>query len=247
MRFTDEKKWSDKWFRSLPPCNKIVWIYLCDNCDIAGFYEIDYESIAFHTGLDVDESRSSIEALSRGYIGAKTSDGSIDYIWIKNFLKHQNNHLLNPNNNCHKGIIKRIQMNLSAFPEIPEILGAQEGLFSPTSKSNSRSRSRSNSKSNSTVKSTDEDLAIFEEFRNEYKGFRKKADTEFNNFKKKHKDWKEVLPDLKQLLICQMNQREVLRKSGAFVPEWKHLSTWINNRCWEEEIQTPPKKEHNPF
>jgi hypothetical protein len=136
-------------------------------------------------------------------------------------------------------------MNLSNFPEIPEILGAQEGLFSPTSKSKGNSRSKS--KGNSIVKSTEEDLIIFEEFRNEYKGFRKKADTEFLNFKKKHKDWKEVLPDLKPLLICQINQRELLRKSGAFVPEWKHLSTWINNRCWEEEIQGPEKKTHSPF
>ena len=43
---TDEKKWSDKWFRSLAPCHKIVWIYICDSCDIAGFYEVDIESIS---------------------------------------------------------------------------------------------------------------------------------------------------------------------------------------------------------
>ena len=136
MRFTDEKKWSDKWFRSLKPCHKIVWIYLCDNCDIAGFYEVDLESIAFHTKLTEEESKGAIEGLSRGYLGA---DG---HIWIKNFLKHQNNHLLNPANNCHKGIIKRIQMNLSLFPDIPEILGATEGLFSPTSNSKGKSNSK---------------------------------------------------------------------------------------------------------
>jgi len=134
MRFTDEKKWSDKWFRSLKPCHKIVWIYICDSCDIAGFYEVDIESIAFHTKLTEDESKGAIEGLSRGYLGAQ------GHIWIKNFLKHQNNHILNPLNNCHKGIIKRIQMNLSLFPTIPEILGANEGLFSPTSKSKGNSK-----------------------------------------------------------------------------------------------------------
>jgi len=135
MRFTDEKKWSDKWFRSLKPCHKIVWIYICDNCDIAGFYEVDIESISFHTKLTEEESKGAIKGLSRGYLGA---DG---HIWIKKFLKHQNNHLLNPSNNCHKGIIKRIQMNLNIFPDIPEILGANEGLFSPTSKSKSKGNS----------------------------------------------------------------------------------------------------------
>ena len=141
VRFTDEKKWSDKWFRSLPPIHKLVWLYICDNCDIAGFYEVDIESISFHTKVSEDDCKVAIEGLSRGYLGA-------DFIWIRNFLKHQNNHLLNPNNNCHKGIIKRIQMNLKAFPEIPEILGATEGLFSPTSKSKGKSKGKSNSKSN---------------------------------------------------------------------------------------------------
>jgi len=138
LRFTDEKKWSDKWFRSLAPCHKIVWIYICDSCDIAGFYEVDIESIAFHTKLSEEDSKGAIEGLSRGYLGAKDSD----LIWIKNFLKHQNNNLLNPNNNCHKGIIKRIEMNLSLFPSIPLILGATEGLFSPTSNSNSKGKSK---------------------------------------------------------------------------------------------------------
>ena len=138
MGFNDEKRWSEEWFRSLKPCHKIVWIYICDNCDIAGFYEVDHESIAFHTKLTEAESLAAIEGLSRGYLGA---DG---HIWIKNFLKHQNNHLLNPANNCHKGIIKRIQMNLSLFPDIPNILGATEGLFSPTSKSKSKGNSNSN-------------------------------------------------------------------------------------------------------
>jgi len=96
-------------------------------------------------------------------------------------------------------------------------------------------------------KSIEEDKETFDIFRKAYLGNRKGIDTEFDNFKKKHKDWKQVLPELKDLLTCQINQRETLRKSGQFVPEWKHLSTWINNRCWEEEYQKPVKKPHNPF
>ena len=146
MRFTDEKKWSDKWFRALPPCHKIVWIYICDNCDIAGFYEVDIESISFHTKLNEEDSQGAIKGLMRGYLGAKDSD----LIWLKNFLKHQNNNILNSANNCHKGIIKRIQLNLSLFPEIPKILGADEGLFSPTSNSKGKSNSKKRIQSNFT-------------------------------------------------------------------------------------------------
>jgi hypothetical protein len=137
-RFTDETKWSDKWFRSLKPSHKLVWMYLCDNCDIAGFYELDADYVAFHTGLSSDEVSAAIVGLSRGYLGAKGSD----YIWIKNFLKHQKNHILNSSNNCHRGIIKRIQDKLSYFPSIPEILGADEGLFSPTGKGKGKGKGK---------------------------------------------------------------------------------------------------------
>jgi len=237
-RFTDEKKWSDKWFRSLSSSDKLVWIYLCDNCDIAGFYELDDSYIAFHTGLDVDIVRESIKALSRGYLGAKGSD----YIWIKNFLKHQKNHILNSSNNCHKGIIKRIQDKLFYFPSIPEILGANKGLFSPTGKG--KGKGKGNGKESLEDQ---ESLEAFDIFRKVYPGTKKGNQTEFDNFRDKHKDWKEVLPDLKDLLDCQVNQRAALAAENQFVPPWKHLSTWINQRCWEEEISIVEKKSSNPF
>jgi hypothetical protein len=87
------------------------------------------------------------------------------------------------------------------------------------------------------------DLLIFENFRKSYPGTKKGTETEFLNFKKKHKDWKEVLPELLPLLKCQINERTVLKSAGQFVPEWKHLSTWINQRCWEEEFTTEIKPE----
>ena len=40
-RFTDTNKWHDAWFSSLKPLEKLLFNYLCDNCDIAGFIEIN--------------------------------------------------------------------------------------------------------------------------------------------------------------------------------------------------------------
>jgi hypothetical protein len=34
----------------------------------------------------------------------------------------------------------------------------------------------------------------------------------------------------------QIAEREAKKRVGGFVPEWKNLSTWLNQRCWEEEI-----------
>lgn len=33
----------------------------------------------------------------------------------------------------------------------------------------------------------------------------------------------------------QIKHRNQLRLSGEFVPNWKDLSTWINQKGWEEE------------
>jgi len=83
------------------------------------------------------------------------------------------------------------------------------------------------------------DLDIFKTFKDAYQGSKRGNDTEFENFKKKTKDWKQVLPDLTALLKCQVAQREVMAQAGVFVPSWKNLQTWINNRCWEEEQAKP--------
>lgn len=78
----------------------------------------------------------------------------------------------------------------------------------------------------------------FEIFRTEYPGTKRGTEIEFENLKKKHNDWKEVIPFLSDALTYQKSAREIKHHAGGFVPEWKNLSTWINQRCWEEEIET---------
>lgn len=77
---------------------------------------------------------------------------------------------------------------------------------------------------------------IFEAFRKIYKGSKRGLKTELENFKKKHKDWREVLPNLKTLYEQQLAIKEEARNRGCFVPQEKNLSTYLNQRCWEEEL-----------
>lgn len=83
-----------------------------------------------------------------------------------------------------------------------------------------------------------EEKKVFDIFRKDYLGTKRGNDIEFTNFLKKHKDWKEVLPLLSERLIYQKEARQVRRANKLFVPEWKNLQTWINQRCWEEQINT---------
>jgi hypothetical protein len=76
----------------------------------------------------------------------------------------------------------------------------------------------------------------FEIFRQSYPGTKRGLDVEFLNLTKKHKDWKEVIPNLSGKLNYQKACRDGKQSAGGFVPEWKNLQTWINQRCWDEEI-----------
>jgi len=78
--------------------------------------------------------------------------------------------------------------------------------------------------------------AEFEIFRVNYPGTKKGLDTEFANFQKKHKDWKDIVPQLDGYLSKQIESRAINKANGVFVPQWKNLQTYINQRAWEEVI-----------
>ena len=73
----------------------------------------------------------------------------------------------------------------------------------------------------------------FEDARKLYPGVKRSHDTEWQNFKRKTKDYKTVVADLVYAVRIQIVQREDLKDKGEFVPPWKHFQTWINNRWWE--------------
>jgi len=78
---------------------------------------------------------------------------------------------------------------------------------------------------------------IFDTARRYYPDRKRGLNTEFDNFVRKHKDWREVLPLIEPAIKNQIVWR-LSAPVGTFVPHWKNFQTWINRRCWEEEL--PP-------
>lgn len=88
------------------------------------------------------------------------------------------------------------------------------------------------------IEKKNEELETFDIFRKTYRDFGGKVkglDFEFNNFKKKNKNYKEILPKLIISLQEQNKIRNAKRQAKQFIPYWKNLTTWINQACWEEE------------
>ncbi|MFH1739019.1 MAG: hypothetical protein ABIH23_08420 [bacterium] len=53
-RLVDTELWRQGWFRRLDPVLKCFTRYLFENCDCAGFWEIDLERAAFEIGVGID-------------------------------------------------------------------------------------------------------------------------------------------------------------------------------------------------
>jgi hypothetical protein len=76
----------------------------------------------------------------------------------------------------------------------------------------------------------------FEIARKLYPGLKRGFSTEYGNFIKRHKDWKQVVSLLEPAITREVEHKKQLKASSAFCPEWKHFQTWINQRCWEQEF-----------
>lgn len=85
----------------------------------------------------------------------------------------------------------------------------------------------------------------FETIRTNYKKYIKGTtrghDTEFDNFKKKNPDYKEIIPNLYKPLVAEYAHRKKILENNEklppnkheFLPTPKHFATWVNQRSWE--------------
>jgi hypothetical protein len=108
-RITNIEKWKDLWFSNLSVHAKLLFFYFVENCDNAGFIEVNKKFMLFYLGFNEEELMNAGTELKKSYI--KSKDGS--KLWIKNFLKYQKKLPLNNMSNVHKQIISIIQDNLS--------------------------------------------------------------------------------------------------------------------------------------
>jgi hypothetical protein len=134
-RYSNTEKWSDAWFANLKQIEMLLFVYLCDNCDIAGFIEVNLKRWSSDLGSSVETIQGAIKGLSRGII--ESTDG--ECLFLRNFLKHQKNLPLNENNKAHIGILRRFDLyrHKFEFESITEFIeGASKGLQSPSGNGN---------------------------------------------------------------------------------------------------------------
>ncbi len=86
-RSFDDGYWGDTFVQELNKDAKLLFAYLWTNkrCNSAGLYEITSKTMAFETGIEMDELPELLDILSPKVKWIKESN----IVWVKNFLKHQ--------------------------------------------------------------------------------------------------------------------------------------------------------------
>lgn len=83
---------------------------------------------------------------------------------------------------------------------------------------------------------------LFDEVRKSYPGTKRGLRPEFETLKKAAKKSKtpvaELIEEIKAAIQNQKSWRAQQKNRGKFVPQWPHLSTWLNQQRWTEE---PPE------
>lgn len=107
-RFTDTEKWKKGFIRSLPPSYKLLWLYMLDDCDNAGVWQVEVEVASIRIGTKLNEK----EALKLFGDTVISFDSGTKW-FIKEFVKFQQgvNHIaeLNSNSNPHKSILRLVE------------------------------------------------------------------------------------------------------------------------------------------
>jgi len=97
----------------------------------------------------------------------------------------------------------------------------------------SKEEESNDSKKKEPVTDLEKDFEVFRRKYKEYGGSARGFSTEIENLKKKHKDWKDVIPMLAFALENENKAREDAKRIGEFFPQMKNLQTYINQRSWE--------------
>lgn len=103
-RFTDTEKWKKPFIRSLKGPYKLLWLYICDDCDHSGIWQVDIEVAEIRIGEKLDCNKAI------NFFGDKIIPLDNGSKWfIPSFIEFQYPSGLNENNKAHTGIIKNLE------------------------------------------------------------------------------------------------------------------------------------------
>lgn len=107
---TDTDKWKKRFIRQLDPEMKLLWIYILDDCNHAGIWEVDMEIASIRLGYDY----SKVDWVTP-FMDRVIAFDAGDKWFLPDFIDFQYGEL-NPNSNVHKSVISLLEKyNLQGY------------------------------------------------------------------------------------------------------------------------------------
>jgi len=101
-RFTDTDKWKKPLLKKMPAVYKLFWLYLCDDCDHAGIWNVDFDVASLRIGEKLNE-RKAIEVFGEKVVVFDNGEK-----WfIPSFIDFQYGEL-KENNRVHESVLKEL-------------------------------------------------------------------------------------------------------------------------------------------
>lgn len=103
-RFTDTEKWKKRLLRGIQAPYKLLWLYVCDDCNHAGVWEVDFEVARIRIGCPQISENEAVTCFGDKII--IFDDG--EKWFIPSFLEFQYGEL-NPENRAHSSVLQIIR------------------------------------------------------------------------------------------------------------------------------------------
>lgn len=138
-RFTDTNKWQKGFFAELSNSMKLAWIYICDNCNHAGIWDVNLKLLSFHLNQKITK-----QDLAEAFGSKLHWFDNERKIHIQSFIDFQYGEL-NQANRVHKSILKILEK------EAPS-MGLSRGLLAPKDKEKEKEKEKDKEKEKEKLK-----------------------------------------------------------------------------------------------
>lgn len=217
-RMTDTDKWKKRFLKDLNYANKLLWLYMLDDCNHAGIWDIDLEVASIRIGLDVD-----IDDLKKFQDKIVIFDND-EKVFIPDFIDFQYGEL-NPNSNVHKSVIALLdKYNLEGY-----VKGSQGVQSTLIDKDKDKDIVKDKVKVKRFVKPTIEEVSDYCDERNNDVDAEKFYDYYSSNGwkvgKNSMKDWKASVRTWEK----NTNQTQKVSQPKQVLTSWQEARKQINN------------------
>jgi len=214
-RFSDTNKFKKPFYRNLPGPYKLLWDYICLDCDHAGIWIVDFVVAQIYVGEDMPvEFGTALQTFGDKILMFDSGER-----WfIPSFVEFQYGEL-NPNNNAHNSVLGLLKKH--GLPN--------KGLISPSDEAMDKDKDKDKVK--------DKVKGGFKCFYSAYPKKKSKSEAE-KSFAKINPD-KELFDKIMDSLEEQKLSHDWQKENGTFVP---NPSTWLNNKRWEDETKVAVAK-----